>query len=262
MSTKGRWADLAPRLISAVVMLFLGGIAVVAGGLVFDVLIALCCGGLIWELVRMLGPDQRAVALQLGLLGAVATLAAALWPQMWMPLLVAPALVGLSQLSQRRLYYFSFSLWILIAGFGFVWLRNVFGMQWMLWLIGVVVVTDVAGYFAGKIFGGPKFWPRVSPKKTWSGTSAGWLAAALVGIWFGQAQGVGLGLVVLSVLVSMASQAGDVAESALKRKMRVKDSSALIPGHGGLFDRFDGMLGASVMVLIFLTFWGLPSGTL
>ena len=244
-------------------MLVLGGVAVWAGGLLFNILISLCCCGLIWELVRMLAPDQRSVALQLGLLGGAATLAAALLPAIWvLPLLVAPALVGLSQLPQRRAYYFGFTLWVLIAGFGFIWLRNELGMHWMLWLIGVVVVTDVAGYFAGKMIGGPKFWPRVSPKKTWSGTSAGWAAAALVGIWFAQVQGYGLGLVILSILVAMASQAGDVAESALKRKMDVKDSSALIPGHGGLFDRFDGMLGAAAMVLIFLTLWGLPSGTL
>ncbi len=263
MSNMDRWSDLAPRLISAIVMLVLGGIAVWAGGLLFDVLIALCCGSLMWELVRMLAPDQRPVALQLGLLGGAATLAAALLPPIWvLPLLVAPALVGLSQLSQNRTYYFGFTLWVLIAGFGFIWLRAELGMHWMLWLIGVVVVTDVAGYFAGKMIGGPKFWPRVSPKKTWSGTSAGWVAAALVGFWFAQAQNLGLGLVFLSVLVAVASQAGDVAESALKRKMGVKDSSALIPGHGGFFDRLDGMLGAAAMVLIFLTLWGLPSGTL
>jgi len=263
MSPKGRWADLAPRLISAIVMLALGSFSVFAGGLVFEVLIALCCGGLVWELVRMLEPKQRAVALQLGLLSGAATLAAALLNSTWtLPILVAPALVGLSQLSQRRGYYFGFTLWALIAGFGFIWLRNVLGIQWMMWLVSVVVVTDVAGYFAGKILGGPKFWPRVSPKKTWSGTAAGWISAGIVGLLFAQELNFGNGLVLLSVLVSMASQAGDVAESALKRKMEVKDSSALIPGHGGLFDRFDGMLGAAAMVLIFLTLWGLPSGTL
>jgi len=263
MSAKDRWSDLAPRLISAIVMLLVGGFVVWTGGLMFYIMIALCCGGLIWELVRMLVPDQRVVALQLGLLAAAATLAAALLSAVWVvPVLVAPALVGLSQLSQRRAYYLGFALWVLIAGFGFIWLRDVLGLQWMLWLIAVVVVTDVAGYFAGRMIGGPKFWPRVSPKKTWSGTAAGWAAAALVGVWFAQVQSGGLGLILLSVLVSMASQAGDVAESALKRKMGVKDSSALIPGHGGLFDRFDGMLGAAAMVLIFLTFWGLPSGTL
>jgi len=244
-------------------MLVVGIFSVFTGGLVFEILIALCCGGLIWELVRMLVPEQRSVALQLGGLAGGATLAAALLPPIWtLPLLIAPALVGVSQLSQRRVYYFGFTLWALIAGFGFIWMRNVLGIQWMVWLVSIVVVTDVAGYFAGKLIGGPKFWPRVSPKKTWSGTLAGWISAAALGMWSAHELGFGPGLIVLSVLVSMASQAGDVAESALKRKMGIKDSSALIPGHGGLFDRFDGMLGAAAMVLIFLTFWGLPSGTL
>jgi phosphatidate cytidylyltransferase len=130
------------------------------------------------------------------------------------------------------------------------------GASWLLWLIGVVVATDVAGYFAGKMIGGPKLWPRVSPKKTWSGSSAGWIAAAIVGAFFSEASGLGVGAIVLSVVMSMASQAGDIAESALKRKTGVKDSSALIPGHGGLFDRFDGMLGAAAAFLIFVTFLG------
>jgi phosphatidate cytidylyltransferase len=108
----------------------------------------------------------------------------------------------------------------------------------------------VAGYFAGKIIGGPKFWPAVSPKKTWSGTSAGWVGAALVGVGFVIWGGGGIMLVRISVLVSMASQAGDIVESALKRRTGVKDSSALIPGHGGFFDRFDGMMGAAAFLLL------------
>jgi phosphatidate cytidylyltransferase len=120
----------------------------------------------------------------------------------------------------------------------------------MLWLVVVVVATDVLGYFAGRMIGGPKFWPRVSPKKTWAGTLFGWLGAALVGLGFMLYTGVGAGLIGVSVAVSMASQMGDIAESAIKRKMDVKDSSSLIPGHGGLLDRFDGMLGASLFLLL------------
>jgi phosphatidate cytidylyltransferase len=126
------------------------------------------------------------------------------------------------------------------------------------WLIGVVVVTDIAGYFAGRLIGGPKFWPRLSPKKTWSGTVAGWLGAALVGWAFQRIGDVGAGVVPLSVLLCMASQSGDIAESALKRRMGVKDSSQLIPGHGGMFDRFDAMLGASIFILVFAAVFGVP----
>ena len=89
------------------------------------------------------------------------------------------------------------------------------------------MATDVAGYFAGRIIGGPKFWPAVSPKKTWSGTAAGWIAAAIVGLFF--APHLPGPTVLLSVVLSFASQMGDAAESALKRRTGVKDSSNLIP---------------------------------
>jgi phosphatidate cytidylyltransferase len=137
-----------------------------------------------------------------------------------------------------------------LAGFGMMALRDDFGVIWMLWLVAVVVASDVAGYFAGRMIGGPKFWPRVSPKKTWSGTVAGWLGGAAVGAGVAAATEAGAGLVGVSVAVAMAAQMGDIAESAIKRHVGVKDSSALLPGHGGLLDRFDGMLGASVFVLI------------
>ena len=150
---------------------------------------------------------------------------------------------------------------IIIAAFGMVQLREVSGMGWLLWLVLVVVATDVAGYFAGRAIGGPKFWPRVSPKKTWAGTIAGWVAAAAVGAVFVATSGANVGLIGLSVAVAMASQMGDMAESAMKRRVGAKDSSTLIPGHGGLLDRFDGMLGGAVFLLLIGPWAGLPVGT-
>jgi phosphatidate cytidylyltransferase len=149
---------------------------------------------------------------------------------------------------------------ILLAGYGMMQVRDDMGFGWLLWLVMVVVVTDVVGYFAGRAIGGPKFWPKVSPKKTWSGTGAGWIGAAIVGLLFSINTGVGLQLVGISIAISMASQMGDIAESGLKRTMGVKDSSNLIPGHGGLLDRFDGMLGASLFLLIIGQFIGFPPG--
>lgn len=261
MSSTGRWSDLLPRIASGVVMLAAGGYAVWAGGAVFAVLIAASCGAMVWELARMLKPGESALALQIGGIAGVAVLAAAYLPvQFVLPVLAAPAMAGFSRIGAQRRFWLSFSLWVLLAGFGFIWLRNQMGMDWMIWLMGVVIATDVAGYFAGKALGGPKFWPKVSPKKTWSGTSAGWAAAAIVGGVFALSSGGGVALVLVSVLISMASQAGDIAESALKRAMDVKDSSALIPGHGGVFDRFDGMLGASAMVIILMLLGALPNG--
>ena len=147
---------------------------------------------------------------------------------------------------------------MLLAGLSLVGLRDLAGAGWMIWLVAVVVASDVLGYFAGRLIGGPKFWPRVSPKKTWAGTVAGWIGAALVG-WAAMAPlGAGGGLVALSVALALAAQLGDIAESAIKRQAGVKDSSRLIPGHGGVMDRFDGMVGAAVMLWLAGPLAGLP----
>ncbi|TMV08762.1 phosphatidate cytidylyltransferase [Ruegeria sediminis] len=247
----GRWSDLTARVGSAVVLVAIGAIEVWLGGLWFESFIAVACGLMIWELVRMVDPDRRGVAVQLSLLTAFAVLLSYHVPSVFtLPILLAPALVGAGQVTRHRGIYVVFAVWIAAAGLGFISIRESMGFGWMVWLISVVVATDVAGYFAGKTFGGPKFWPKVSPKKTWSGTAGGWIAAALVGAGFAVYAGFGFALVLVSVLTSMASQAGDIAESAVKRKLGVKDSSNLIPGHGGFLDRFDGMMGAAVFVLI------------
>lgn len=254
----GRWGDLMPRLLSALVMVAIGGFEIWAGGLLFSVAIALCCGVMVWELSQMLAPRRFGTAVQLGVLTALVVFAAAGVPMLLgLALLFVPAALGWVLLGQdANTRFLVFSLWIALAGYSFIWLRNDLGALWLIWLVVVVVATDVAGYFAGKTFGGPKFWPRISPKKTWSGTSAGWLAGAVVGACFAPVFDMGFGFVLASVLVAMASQAGDVAESALKRQTGVKDASALIPGHGGLLDRFDGMLGAAAMFLLLFTFLG------
>ncbi|MFP4274616.1 MAG: phosphatidate cytidylyltransferase [Paracoccaceae bacterium] len=258
MSGETRWADLAARLGSGLAMVAVGAAGIWAGGHWFHALVALICGVMIWELVRMLVPERPGAA-RLGLLaGAAVMLAIYLPPALALPLLLAPALAGFALLAERRALYVSFTVLVLLAGFGMMAVRDDFGTVWMLWLVAVVVVTDVAGYFAGRLIGGPKFWPRVSPKKTWSGTIAGWLGAGAVGLGFALATKTGAGLAGISVALSMASQIGDIAESAIKRHVGVKDSSALLPGHGGLLDRFDGMLGASLLLLFVAQVIGFP----
>ena len=167
-----------------------------------------------------------------------------------LPLLLLPSMLGLARMERGGVPYAVFTALILAAGYGMTGLRDDLGLFWMLWLVLVVVATDVAGYFGGRSLGGPKLWPRLSPKKTWSGAAVGWLAAAAVGLAFAKLTQAGVGLAGVSVAVSMASQLGDIAESALKRRCGTKDSSALIPGHGGLLDRFDGMLGAALFVMV------------
>ena len=169
-----------------------------------------------------------------------------------LPMVLLPALAGLAVLPTNRRVFAGYASFTVVAGYGLWHVRADLGpqgFQAMLWLALVVVATDVAGYFAGRLIGGPKFWPRVSPSKTWAGTVAGWIGAAAVGLGFA-APGAALALAGVSVAVAMASQIGDAAESAIKRRVGVKDASRLIPGHGGVMDRFDGMLGAAVMFLV------------
>ena len=248
-ATGGQWADLGQRLASGGLAAVIGIGAMWVGGVVFHILIAAICGIMVWELARMIGAGSR--ALQLGAFSAIAAWAAMELPSGFaLPLILLPAMIGVAFVQQHRTTYTLFTAAILVAGFGLVVLRDDFGFGWMAWLALVVIVTDILGYFAGRFIGGPKFWPKVSPKKTWSGTVAGWVGAALIGavfVWFGQS---GPELIGISVAISMAGQMGDVAESALKRRMGVKDSSNIIPGHGGMFDRFDAMLGASIFLLL------------
>jgi phosphatidate cytidylyltransferase len=254
-----KWSDLATRMTSGAAMVIIGLLGIAAGGHVFHALVAVVCGLMVWELVGILRPGDRYAQLQIGLLTGAAVFIAIYLPiGIALPLLLAPALLGFGQLGRNRTIFMSFTVMILLAGYGMMQVRDDMGFGWLLWLVLVVVVTDVLGYFAGRIIGGPKFWPAVSPKKTWSGTIGGWVGAALVGLGFALSSGAGAQLIGISIALSMASQMGDMAESGMKRKMGVKDSSNLIPGHGGLMDRFDGMLGASLFLLIMGQFIGFP----
>jgi phosphatidate cytidylyltransferase len=116
----------------------------------------------------------------------------------------------------------------------------------------VVWVTDIGGYFAGRGIGGPKLWPRVSPKKTWAGAVGGFAASLVVAGGFAAFDLGKTGpFLMLGAMLSVVSQLGDLFESAVKRRFGVKDSSHIIPGHGGLLDRLDGFVAAVVMAAIF-----------
>jgi phosphatidate cytidylyltransferase len=125
------------------------------------------------------------------------------------------------------------------------------GLAAIVLLFAVVWSTDVLGYVVGRLAGGPKLWPAVSPKKTWSGAIGGTLGAAVAGLLVARANSFALAPVaMLSVLLSVAAQAGDLMESALKRRFNVKDASHLIPGHGGVMDRLDGFIVAAFFAVL------------
>lgn len=244
------FGDLATRIATGLVLAAVGLTAVWAGGWWFTLLVIVIVATLVWELVRMLGGDAPRAA-GLGAMAAAALLASKfLPPGLALPLLLLVAIAGIAVLDRNRTLYVVMTAIILLASFGLILHRDGFGLTWMLWLVLLVAATDILGYFAGRILGGPKFWPRVSPKKTWSGTVAGWIGAALIGWIFMFFTGSGVELIGISVALSMASQMGDIAESAVKRRMGVKDSSNLLPGHGGVYDRFDGLLGAAFLLVI------------
>lgn len=121
----------------------------------------------------------------------------------------------------------------------------------LLFVLLIVWVTDIGGYFAGRSIGGPKLWVRVSPKKTWAGALGGFGGSLVVAAGFA-ASGFGrmLPLLLLAAALSVVSQLGDLFESAVKRRFGVKDSSNVIPGHGGLLDRLDGFVAAIVIAAV------------
>ncbi|WP_299350414.1 phosphatidate cytidylyltransferase [uncultured Shimia sp.] len=251
-----KWADLGPRILSAIVMVAIGAVEVWLGGYWFHALVAAVGGGMIWELTRMMTSPSSRLPIPMGVLSAVVLFIGPEMPhQAMLPVLLAPAIVGATQIEKDRLIYGAYAVTLMLACTGLMLLRDFNGIRLIVWLVLVVIATDVAGYFVGRIVGGPKFWPKVSPKKTWSGTVGGWVAAAAVGAFFGSWP-----LILVSVATAFFSQMGDAAESAIKRRTGVKDSSHLIPGHGGLLDRFDALMGAALFVMLMGAIVGLPTG--
>ena len=131
-------------------------------------------------------------------------------------------------------------------------IRDAGGLTLILFLFVTVWVTDIAAYFVGRNFGGPKLMPKISPKKTWSGAIGGVFLAVLAALVFaGFLESLGVWVVVvLAVLLSITSQIGDLFESWVKRMFDVKDSGNLIPGHGGFLDRVDGLVAATIPVAV------------
>ena len=246
----GRWADLRTRILSAIVMLTVGAVEIWLGGTAFAALVIGLTAVMVWELAVMTAPSRQRTPVTVAVVsGAALALALVLQNELSGLFLAVPTLILVVTPRRDRRLAGAYALAIMLAGFGLVELRQAGGSAAILWLVAVVVASDVLGYFVGRLLGGPKFWPAISPKKTWSGTVAGWLGAALVGLAFVLAAGASWVVVPVSALVALAGQMGDIAESWVKRRCGVKDASNLIPGHGGVLDRFDALIGALVLVV-------------
>ncbi len=212
----GRWADLGKRALSAAVLAPLAIVCVWLGGWAFTCIVVAAMLGLAIEWLRLCHGS------------------------FWRPL--AP--LGF--------------LYVLLAGVALLWLRAdpVVGRADVLFLLLIIWAGDIGAYLVGRWFGGPRLAPRISPGKTWSGAAGGLLAAVAVGVIAAQmlSHVANWRALVIAAVLSVVAQAGDLLESFVKRRLEVKDSGRLIPGHGGLFDRLDSILAvAPVAALLALT---------
>lgn len=246
----GPWDDLGRRTLSALVLAAVAILAIWMGGIVFGVFVGLIVGIIFFEMGTMYQSRPFALAL----IGGVAAFAFAFGPMLaglTVALVALVLIIAVTPEATRKKVLGPAAL-VLAAGLTLVSFRDDFGATWMVWLALVVISSDLAGYFVGRMIGGPKFAPRISPKKTWSGTSAGWIAAALVGTAFVVILPAPQRLVWLSMLIAFAGQMGDILESRMKRRQGVKDSSGILPGHGGVYDRMDSMVGAALCLAVLI----------
>jgi phosphatidate cytidylyltransferase len=252
--------NLLLRVVAALVLAPLTIAIAYAGGWLWTALATLTSIGLYVEWLTIVGTarERRVVASGVVALAIAGLFLAVGWIDVsFLALAVGLAAVALSSPERRH--------WN-AAGFGYaaaaeiasvlVRLDQAHGFVALILILLVVWVTDIGGYFAGRGIGGPKLWPRVSPKKTWAGAVGGFAASLVVAAGFAAFTKMDpplkLGpLLLLGAALSIASQLGDLFESAVKRRFGVKDSSHIIPGHGGLLDRLDGLVAAVVMAAIF-----------
>ena len=254
-STEPGTRNLITRVVSAIVLVPLAIAAAWAGGWYWAALVTVCAIGLFVEWLMM---SQGALKPTLATTGAVALAIAA-------PFLalgnINAALVVLSlsviavafRSSAPRSWAIGGFLYAAAAQMSSIVVRldRSEGFIALVFIFLVVWCTDIGGYFAGRTIGGPKLWPRVSPNKTWAGAVGGFILSLLVAAGFAMNGFDKMGpLLLVAAALSVASQLGDLFESAIKRRFGVKDSSHIIPGHGGLMDRLDGYVAAVVLAAI------------
>ena len=135
---------------------------------------------------------------------------------------------------------------------------DAYGLMLAFWALALVWATDIGAYFAGRSIGGPKLAPRVSPSKTWAGLGGGVAAASALGFVLHRFANLPIHLAAASGLLAVAAQLGDLLESAMKRRAGVKDSGSLLPGHGGVLDRLDGVAAAAPLAALLYLLWVSP----
>lgn len=247
--------NLLMRVLAAVVLAPIAIAIAWAGGWAWALLVTLATIGLYLEWLMIVGllREWRAAVPGVAALAVAGIFLMAARPAVAL-IVLGVGLVGVTLLSpHHRRWAAGGFLYAAAAEVASVVVREnpMSGFAALFFVLLVVWAADIGGYFAGRGIGGPKLWPRVSPKKTWAGAVGGFASSLGVAVLFAAA-GVGktLPLLALAAFLSVISQLGDLFESAVKRHFGVKDSSQIIPGHGGLMDRLDGFVAAVVTAAI------------
>jgi phosphatidate cytidylyltransferase len=252
-----RGSELALRVCSALVLVPLAIGTAYVGGWPFAVFWGLAALGVLWEWCSLVAGADRRLALMTGAAAIVLAVVLAVTNHhratlvvLAMGTLAAAALAP----AERRIWVASGVPYAGAIAVAPIVLRSdgANGFFAMLFLFAIVWATDIIAYFVGRAVGGPKLMPQVSPKKTWSGALGGTAAAVALAVAFAQAAvfPTWLAIAMLAVVLSVVAQGGDLFESFLKRRFGAKDSSHLIPGHGGLMDRLDGFVTAGVVAAL------------
>ena len=251
--------SLAPRIFSGLLLAPLPIAAIWFGRPWLPLLTATAAGMMAWEWGRLTRRGASAGILIAVVLASVAAAALVATP---FAIALAAAGAGLVFWAARGApagearWAAAGVLWVALPSISLLWLAES-GRATLFWILAVVWATDIGAYALGRSIGGPRLAPRWSPQKTWAGLLGGVLSAACAG--WGTAAVLGISpvfpLVATSATLAIVEQFGDLAESAAKRRFGAKDTSGLIPGHGGLLDRLDGLL-AVIPAVALLTFIG------
>lgn len=256
-------SSLGLRILSALVMIPVALLLFYLGGWVLAAVLLIVGILMYHEWLGMTGGEFLVTGSVLAM-GLLATLALVVLGRMDVAWLVAlatvPATAAAAAARGRSAPWAAAgALYVIGPLVAILWLRvhHPQGLAFAYWLLAVVWATDTGAYLVGSRLGGPRLAPRISPRKTWSGLFGGMLVAALVAAVLGSVLGLALeplALALLGAALAAWSQMGDLTESAVKRRFGVKDSGSIIPGHGGILDRVDGLVFAAPAVALILAF--------
>jgi phosphatidate cytidylyltransferase len=247
--------NLLMRVVAALVLAPLTIAIAYAGGWLWALLVMLTAAGLYVEWLMIVGAARNRLAIAIGIAAFAVSGFCLMTGRVEIAVVaiavggVVAAVVGAGQ--QRWVAAGLVYAGLALVASVLVRLDVTAGFLALVFVLLVVWVTDIGGYFAGRGLGGPKLWPRVSPKKTWAGAVGGLAGSLIVASAFAAFDfGGAAPLLLLATVLSVVSQLGDLFESAVKRNFGVKDSSHIIPGHGGLLDRLDGFVAAIVVAAL------------